>query len=129
MIQKVMVDTSVWIDFFNGVDSPEAKLLADGLEDGNTIFLCPTIIQEVLQGIKKDSQFRQVKEYLLALDILNDNALELSLMAADVYRYLRKRGVTIRKSNDCLIASYAIRHKLSVLHKDRDFDLILDNYK
>ena len=124
----ILADTSVWINFFKGIDSKEVSILTQYIENDDPIFLCPTIIQEILQGISNDNQFREIKEYLLAFSILDDDGLDMAISSAILYRSLRKKGITIRKSNDCLIAQYAINHSLHVLHQDRDFDLIIENY-
>ena len=128
MKDPLLVDTSVWINFFNGIESTEVSTLTSCIENDDPIFLCPTIIQEVLQGIKNDRQFKEVRDDLLAFNILNDDGVEMAISAAKLYRTLRKKGVTIRKSNDCLIAQYAIKYALEVLHQDRDFDLIIKNH-
>lgn len=125
----VLADTSVWINFFNGVDSKEVEVLIRYIESDWPVYLCPTIVQEVLQGINNHKQFKEVLASLLAFNILNDDGVEMAVSAANLYRWLRKRGITIRKSNDCLIAQYAINHSLQVLHQDRDFDLIMENYR
>ena len=80
------------------------------------------MVQEILQGIVDDRHFDEIKEYLLAFNILKDDPLEMAIAAARLYRNARKKGLTIRRSNDCLIAQYAIKYKLEVLHQDRDFD-------
>jgi len=129
MNRPVLADTSVWINFFKGVDSKEVEVLIRYIENDSPVYLCPTIVQEVLQGINNDKQFREVLASLLAFNILNDDGVEMAVSAANLYRWLRKRGITIRKSNDCLIAQYAIKHSLQVLHQDRDFDLIMENYR
>ena len=129
MNEALLVDTSVWIDFFKGEEHQRVKTLIHYLENDLPIDLCPTIVQEILQGITSDKQFKEIKEYLLAFPVLDDDPLTMAIEAASLYRELRKKGVTIRKSNDCLIAAYAIKHKLQVLHQDRDFDLILSNIK
>jgi len=129
MNRPVLADTSVWINFFKGVDSKEVEVLIRYIENDSPVYLCPTIVQEVLQGINNDKQFREVLASLLAFNILNDDGVEMAISAANLYRWLRKRGITIRKSNDCLIAQYAIKHSLQVLHQDRDFDLIMENYR
>lgn len=126
MNRPVLADTSVWINFFKGVDSKEVEVLIRYIENDSPVYLCPTIVQEVLQGINNDKQFREVLASLLAFNILNDDGVEMAVSAANLYRWLRKRGITIRKSNDCLIAQYAIKHSLQVLHQDRDFDLIME---
>jgi predicted nucleic acid-binding protein len=116
----LLVDTSVWINFFRGKHSKQVSILTEYLEQDWQIYLCPTIVQEILQGIRDDRQFEEVKKYLLAFDILPDNPLEMAIGAAKLYRNTRSKGFTIRKSNDCLIAYYATKHNLVVLHQDRD---------
>jgi predicted nucleic acid-binding protein len=129
MNEPILIDTSVWIDFFNGIESDNTKIFTEYLENDLPIFICPIIIQEILQGIKSDKEYRQVKDYLFALNVLNDDAIETALGAVKIYRQLRLKGITIRKSNDCLIAYYAIKYSLKILHKDRDFDNIIKYYK
>lgn len=121
----LLVDTSVWICFFNGINNKQVDLLTEYISNDYPIYINPTIIQEVLQGIKNDLQYRTIKKSLLAFNVLNDDALEMAIVAADLYRKLRKKGITIRKSNDCLIAQYAIKYNISILHQDRDFDMIM----
>jgi predicted nucleic acid-binding protein len=120
----VIVDTSVWINFLRGKHCKEVAELTNYLENDWPIYLCPTIVQEVLQGVTDDLQFAEITEYLLAFEILPDDPLEMAVRAAKLYRSVRKQGNTIRKSNDCLIASYAIKHGMEILHQDRDLDLI-----
>ncbi len=81
----------------------------------------------MLQGIKKDSELEEVKEVFTILNKLVEDPYEAATGAADIYRKLRKQGLTIRKSNDCLIAWYAIRNSLEIVHNDRDFDVIQNN--
>jgi predicted nucleic acid-binding protein len=129
MNEPLLIDTSVWIDFFNGVDSENVNVFNYYLENDFQIFICPVIIQEILQGIKSEKEYRQVKEYLFALNVLNDDSIEAALGAVKIYRKLREKGITIRRSNDCLIAYYAIKYSLKILHRDRDFDNIIKYYK
>ena len=128
MNDPILIDTSVWIDFFNGVNSDNVKIFVDYLENDYPIFICPIIIQEILQGIKSEKEYGQIKDYLFALNVLNDDAIEAAFGAVKIYRKIREKGITIRKSNDCLIAYYAIKYSLKILHKDRDFDNILKYY-
>ena len=127
MTEPLIIDTSVWIDFFKGTENAQVKTLIEYIENDDPVFICPRILQEILQGIKNDKQFKEIKEYLLCLNILNDDAIETALGGVKIYRKLRKKGISIRKSNDCIIAYYAYKYSLKILHKDRDFDLILDN--
>ncbi len=120
----MLVDTSVWIDFFNGIDSAQADALSEYIEAGLDIWITPTILQELLQGFSVDRDFKIARDLLLAHPIIKLDPVEAALGAATLYRTARKSGITIRKSNDCLIAWYAIQAELPVLHKDRDFDLL-----
>jgi predicted nucleic acid-binding protein len=79
---------------------------------------------EVLRGIREDNTFHDIKEALLNFHILNNEIMEITNNAINIYRMLRKKGITIRKQNDCLIASYAILNNIQIFHKDHDFELI-----
>jgi predicted nucleic acid-binding protein len=127
----IIVDSSVWIDFFNFYQSKEAGELQNLIEHNNTnnIFICPTIYMEVLRGIKDDNTFYDVKETLLNFFIFNNEIMEITNNAINIYRMLRKKGITIRKQNDCLIASYAIINNMKIFHKDHDFELISQETK
>ena len=123
---NILADTSVWIDFFNKKTfSAEAKILHDLLQSTlDNIWLCPIIYQELLQGFRNDKVFAETKRIFLNFSILDLDIMTVSNYAVDLYRYLRKKGSTIRKSADCLIAAYAILADLTLLHKDRDFTQI-----
>jgi len=123
----LLFDTSVWIDFFHGEENKQVRLLGEYLGNDYPIYTCPVIIQEILQGVIQDKQFIKIREALLALNILNDEPVSAAIGAAELYRKLRKKGITIRKSNDCLIAWYAIRYSVDIIHRDRDFDVIMKN--
>jgi predicted nucleic acid-binding protein len=128
---NILVDSSVWIDFFNLYQSKEADKLQNLIEhnNANDIFICPTIYMEVLRGIKDDNTFYDVKETLLNFFIFDNEMMEIINNAINIYRMLRKKGITIRKQNDCLIASYAIINNIQIFHKDRDFELISQDTK
>lgn len=123
-MNKILVDTTVWIDALNGIINKRTDFLKKQIEADIPIVLCPVIIQEILQGIKEDNDYLRVKEALSGFEVLFINPVEAAYGAARLYRNLRKHGVTIRKSNDCLIAFYAIYHNVKLLHHDSDFDLI-----
>ncbi len=125
MNNGLLFDTSVWIDFFVGTINEETSLLTKCLEDDIPVYVCPVILQEVLQGIVNDKDFRNVKESFLALNMLLEEPVGASIGAAEIFRALRKKGVTIRRSNDCLIAWYALKNSLEIIHRDRDFEQIL----
>lgn len=116
----VLVDTSAWIEFFRGSNHP-CDVLLQKLIAENRVVLCPTILQEILQGIGDDKEFKKTKAILANFPITNSNPVAAAIGAADLYRNARKKGVTIRRANDCLIAWHAIEHKLAVLHNDNDF--------
>lgn len=119
-METVLVDTSVWINVFKGIET-EASLFIKHNGEKFKIATCPVVVQEVLQGIVNDKQFDTIKTYFSELALLPGNAYENALEAARLYRTLRKHGVTVRKPNDCLIATYAIKNNMRLLHDDRDF--------
>ncbi|WP_299729376.1 PIN domain nuclease [uncultured Endozoicomonas sp.] len=118
----IMVDTSVWVDFFNDIDNPQVNYLMRLLQEGR-VGTCPVILMEVLQGIRDDKACKKTQNYLSSLASYSISD-QLYMDSAMLYRNARKKGVTIRKSVDCLIAVTAIHHALPLLHKDRDFDAI-----
>ena len=94
------------------------------IRDDTPVFITPVILQELLMGTSADDHFRDLKETLLAFSILTYPHVAAAVGAAELYRSARSKGVTVRKSVDCLIAWYAIEARLPVLHRDRDFDLL-----
>ena len=129
-MNAILVDTSVWIDFFNiKTTSPESEKLQKIIESHDAICICPIIYQEILQGIRDDKIFEEIKSLLSDYNMINIDIIEVTNYAVNLYRVLRKRGITIRKPVDCLIASYAILGDLYLLHKDRDFTEIAKVYK
>ena len=127
---SVIVDSSVWIDGFNPkIESPEKDALKQLIEKDHPIFLCPVIYQEVLQGIREEKAFEQVKFILQQYRMIDIDLIYVTNHAVDLYRHLRKKGITIRKSVDCLIASYAIIADIQILHKDTDFTQIAKGSK
>jgi predicted nucleic acid-binding protein len=113
----VLVDTSAWI----AVLRRGGPRLEDHL-DFDDVVTCLPVIQEVLQGIDEEGPFRQARQALLSLPIV-ESPLSLTVIddAVDLYRRARRAGLTVRSSADCLIAACAIRHRLTVLHDDRDY--------
>lgn len=122
----VLIDTSVWISFFNRMENPQVTYLKKGIQEDQPFYLCPIIIQEILQGVRSDKAYENVKDSLLAFPVPQWDPIEASIAAAQLYRTLRKKGITIRKSNDCLIAAFAQQFDLAVLHIDRDFSIMAD---
>ncbi len=120
---KTIIDTSVWIEFFRGKNTRQV-LLTENLISNNNVVLIPVIIQEILQGVVTEKDYEKVKELITGFDIINGHSVEAAIGAADIYRLIRKKGATMRKSNDCLIAWYGLKYKCSLLHNDKDFDII-----
>ncbi len=119
-------DSTIWIDFFNGIVSPETNFLYECLAN-DRVCMVGVIVQEVLQGIRNDNHFNEVKKHLGKLPMLPPTKFENYESAAQLYRSLRKKGVTIRKANDCLIAAHAIHFDFELCHNDSDFELIASN--
>ncbi len=124
----VLVDTTVWIDFFTGRTEPHVETLQKLIESGEDLSLCGVVLTEVLQGIRSDAVFRKTREYLGDLVFLPMRRTTFS-RAADIYRSLRKKGITIRNPVDCMIASVAIEYDVRLLHNDRDFTNIARHTK
>ncbi len=116
----ILVDTSVWIDYFNGSNSLETDLLDDALSN-NEVAIGDLILLEILQGFRSDKDYHLAKDHLSSLHQFNLLSTELAISSADNYRVLRKKGVTIRKSADVIIATFCIEHRLPLLFSDRDF--------
>jgi len=123
----LVVDSSVWIDYFNKKNSEQVEhleklLLATALVSPIIIF--PVIMQEVLQGLVNDISFNTIKENLQGLEYLEYDAYKFAVEAGQLYRFLRRKGATVRKANDCLIAALCIDNDIPLFHKDKDFDNI-----
>lgn len=117
----ILVDTSVWIDFFAGRDQPHVARLEQYILDEEDLAMCGIVLTEILQGIADDNTYRRVRRYLQPL-IMLPLPETVFVKAADIYRKLRKRGITIRKTNDCIIAAMVLEHHCRLLHNDRDFE-------
>ena len=116
----IFVDSSVWIAYFNGVDSEPTRLLDTAL--GTTrIVVGDLVLTEVLQGFRADRDFRQARTLMLHLDVRSVLSPALALRAAEHYRFLRRQGTTVRKTIDTVIATYCIDEDLPLLHDDTDF--------
>ena len=117
----VLVDSSVWIDYFNGVQTLETDTL-DRLLGEVPVLIGDLILTEVLQGFRSDLDYRQARELLDGLDCRCLGGRQVALSAANNYRFLRARGITIRKTIDVIIGTYCLLEDLHLLHSDRDFD-------
>ncbi|MBW2645385.1 MAG: PIN domain nuclease [Deltaproteobacteria bacterium] len=116
----VLVDTTVWIDFFSARSAPHVLSLENLIEQRDDICICGVILTEVLQGIQNDNEFKKTRNMFNNL-ILLPMPSQTFLRSAEIYRSLRKKGFTIRKPIDCMIASVAIENDIPLLHNDKDF--------
>jgi predicted nucleic acid-binding protein len=120
----ILVDSSVWIDFFRGTDSIFQRKLHQLIEEEEDLCLTAIHLTEILQGIKSDTEFERTKRYLLSFPIFPFKTTDTYVHAARIYRTCQRSGNTIRKTVDCLIAAVAIENGLALFHNDKDFDKI-----
>ena len=117
----ILVDSSVWIDYFNGRKTTKTDWLDSAL--GNEqIIVGDLILAEVLQGFHSDKDFKTARKLLLAFPFMAMLGQELAIKIALNYRFLRKKGVTVRKTIDVIIGTFCLNYQLKLLHDDRDFD-------
>jgi predicted nucleic acid-binding protein len=117
----ILVDSTVWVDYFNGRITPETTSL-DKLLGTDEIIIGDIILAEVLQGFRSDQDFDTAQQALLKFKQVSLLNPDLAIRCARNYRQLRKAGLTIRKTIDCFIATYCIENHVELLHSDRDFD-------
>ena len=122
----VLVDTSVWVDFFNGKITGQTEKL-DYYLSSTVLVVGDLILAEVLQGFRSDKDYRIAKSLLTELAQVQLCNTDVAIKSAQNYRALRKQGITIRKTIDCLIATYCIETKTPLLFSDRDFDPWIEN--
>ena len=119
----LVVDSSVWIDFFNGADEPATDLLGQLLDHGEVRLVVPDLVlYEVLRGFRLEHELRTARQLMQGLDLESAVDPELAVAAAEHYRQLRGRGHTVRSAIDVLVASFCIERDYALLHRDRDFD-------
>jgi len=117
----ILVDSSVWIDYFNGVASAQAARL-DGLLGREALTIGDLILTDVLQGFTLERDFNQARKMLTSLTVIELGGQEIAIQAAKNFRTLRTLGVTVRKTIDTLIATRCIESRYALLHNDKDFD-------
>ncbi len=124
----VLVDSSVWIDFFNGTENTETDKLNEilGLEE---VVIGDLILAEVLQGFRSDTDYKTAKNVLTSLAVHDLLGKELAIKSANNFRKLRKKGITIRKTADVIIATYCIENKIPLLFTDKGFLPFVDNLR
>ena len=117
----LLVDTSVWVDLFRGKNTTSVLQFELALKNRIDIYICGLIRTEILQGINADGEYNKIKRIL---DVYGDIPIVGSsyILAADIYRNGRAKGITVRKTIDCIIAALAIENKLELLHNDKDFN-------
>jgi predicted nucleic acid-binding protein len=120
----IVVDTTVWIDFFNGAQSPEDLYLQQLIRQASSLALTDLIFCEILQGIRDDATYDRTRTILLSYPILRMDTLSVFEQSASIYRACRRKGLTVRKTIDCLIAAVCITNEVELFHKDSDFDHI-----
>jgi predicted nucleic acid-binding protein len=123
MKENIVVDTSVWIDFYKGISNKPVDVLKNIMLT-DVIIIPPIIVQEILQGIREKKLLAVVEDAILGFQFLNYDMYEAAFEAAALYRLLRAKGVTVRTSNDCLIAWLCIANNFPIHHNDKDFDNI-----
>jgi predicted nucleic acid-binding protein len=117
----VVVDSSVWVDYFNGRVTKQTDIL-DSLLGRELLVIGDIILTEVLQGFRSDREFRKAKRILDSLIFMPMMGKELAFRSAENYRYLRKKGITVRKTIDVIIATFCIANGFALLHDDKDFE-------
>ena len=119
---RYLVDTSVWVDYINGIKSAHVGFLDRLLENPLAVGLTDIIYMEILQGAKNQNAFDRFRRYFSGQNFYRlQNAEESHAAAAQIYFDCRRQGITVRSTIDCLIAQCAIEHKLVLLHNDKDF--------
>jgi predicted nucleic acid-binding protein len=117
----IFIDSTVLIDFFNGIETLQVKRL-DFILGKEIVVIGDIILTEVLQGFKNDSDYRKAKSILKEFPILPVLGEDIAIKSVDNFRLLRKKGITIRKTIDVIIATFCIENKLQLLHNDKDFE-------
>ncbi|KAB2843793.1 MAG: PIN domain nuclease, partial [Melioribacteraceae bacterium] len=117
----ILVDSSVFIDYFNGVKNLQTEIL-DTLLGNEMIVVGDYILAEVLQGFKKDKDYKIAKEVMLSFPCFNICNEDIAIKSAENFRKLRKKGITIRKTVDLIIGTFCIENDIELLHNDKDFE-------
>jgi predicted nucleic acid-binding protein len=123
----ILVDSSVWINYFNGISTWQTDLL-DHYLSNTLIIIGDLILTEVLQGFRSNTDFETAKSFLSALQFRQIGGYDVAIQSANNYRILRKSGVTVRKTIDIIIATFCIIEGLTLLHDDRDFDPMVTHF-
>lgn len=119
----MIVDSSAWAAYFNGLETPHADRLDDALRDEEDLAVLPIIVTEVLQGFRTESGFEKAEGLLVSLPVIRPS-LDCHVRAARLFRFLRAKGVTVRGAVDCVIAQSCLDLEAQLLSADRDFEQI-----
>ena len=122
----ILVDSSVWIDYFRGVATPQSDRL-DALLGAEPLAIGDVILTEVLQGFTSERAFEQALRLMISLSVVEIGGSQIAIQAARNYRTLRARGVTVRKTIDTLIATRCIEDNHALLYSDRDFEPFVEH--
>lgn len=122
----ILVDSSVWIDYFRGLENAPAEKL-DRLLSQEPLAIGDLILAEVLQGFSEDRAFEYAPKLLTSLTVVELGGEEIAIQAARNFRALRRLGITVRKTIDTIIATNCIANGYTLLHNDRDFDPFVDH--
>jgi predicted nucleic acid-binding protein len=117
----IVADTSAWVDYFNGIDALHVEILDYELSNSR-IVIGDLIITELLQGFREDKNYKIAKQLIESLEYYDLGGKEIAYKAADNFRKLRKRGITVRKTIDMIIGTFCIENDFELIHNDRDFD-------
>ena len=124
---KLLVDSGIWIDLLSGRKTEQTQKLKQSIQNDDEICYCGFVLLEVLQGVKDEKEFVSVKRQFENSIYLTDDRSTFEL-GATIYRELRRKGITIRNSVDCLISAVVIQHGVHFLENDRDYKLIDQHY-
>jgi len=122
----ILVDSSVWINYFNGKITWQTEIL-DQILQQIPVYTGDLILTEVLQGFRKDHEYKKAKEVLSILPCKNLGGYDIAIQSTENYRRLRKKGITIRKTIDIIIGTFCIVENITLLHDDRDFDPMMEH--
>jgi len=124
----IFVDSSVWIDYFNGTQTNETNTL-NSLLGKEPIAVGDLVLTEVLQGFRHDREYETAKSLLLAFTVFELAGNDVAIRSADNFRFLRKKGITVRKTIDIIIATFCIENDIPLLHSDKDFHPFQEHLK
>jgi hypothetical protein len=123
----ILVDTSVLIDYFRGVENKTVGVFDEVLQRQLPFGLTSQVFQEILQGAKTRKEFERLQDFLATQRFYHPlHPVESFAAAAEIYFECRRRGLTVRSSVDCLIARIAVEHNLMLLHNDKDYEMIAE---